>query len=133
MFQTTAKMMGQDAFAKALHDKLLTLSGSAGLLNWQNMQGLNEALSNPGQAQHIRKLIMQALPYMSVVSLKQWLTNTEKLGDNVMKISQEIEATYGSAIDQKTADAIAALGLDPQQTQDAQRALRSQVSWAIAA
>lgn len=47
MFQSTAKMMGQDAFAKALHDKLATLSGSGGLLNWQNMQGLNESLSNP--------------------------------------------------------------------------------------
>lgn len=53
--------------------------------------------------------------------------------DKQEQFKKEIEVKYASAIDQKTADAIAALGLDPQETQDAQRALRSQVAWNIAA
>lgn len=98
MLDTTAMIMGKDAFAKALHTKLSTIRPDAGLLKWDNMAGLNQALGNPNQAQLIRGILKDNLPYMTASSLQEWLS-AERPGEELDLYRAAIEAQHGVAID----------------------------------
>lgn len=136
MIDTTAKIMGKDAFAKALHTKLTALRPDAEFLKWDNMNGLNQTLNNPQQAQLIRETLKDSLPYLTLSSMQEWLTSATP-GVELKKYQDAVEAQYAELIDVKVNKALQSLptelALDPARTQMIQKKLRKEVSLAVAA
>ena len=140
MIDITSKMMGRDVFAEALYDKLSDLPSAREMGDSfperHNVKELNAVLADEEKAGLIRSMLVKALPYMTVSSFQEWLTNN-KAGESLEDYKNEIDARYGRQIDEKVKHVIdelpSELSLDPAATQDVQRKLRSQIVAGIAA
>lgn len=121
MFALTAKMMGKDAFASALSDKLHDMpQAPADMPTWETSEEMNTLLQDPDTANLIRGLVVKALPYLTVSSLEDWLTETP--GEKLEAYKEKIEKKYGKKIEQKINAAFESLpsdwSLDPAATQE---------------
>lgn len=126
MLDTTAMIMGRDAFAKALYAKIIDLRPNINLPKWDNMAGLNQTLDNPNYAATIRGILKENLPYMTVSSLQDWLSVEEKPGEMLTAYKAEIEKQHAKEIDTVLQE------LYPNITQDQMRKKRAAVAAGIA-
>lgn len=116
----TIKIMGQDEFASALYKRLARMMRARGrddLPRWDNAQEFSALLEDKDVLHMIQDLMYEVLPHMTVVSLKNWLTEPmKKLPEEKEMTSEEqmetaanmVEKQYGNEIRKKTGAAITA-------------------------
>lgn len=114
----TIKIMGQDEFSAALYKRLSRMMRARGrddLPQWNNAEEFLTLLEDEDTLMMVRDLLYEVLPHMTVVSLKNWLTEPmKKLPGEKEMTSQEqmehaamiVEEKYGNEINQKTGAAI---------------------------
>lgn len=93
MLDGTAMIMGKDPFAEALYNKVSLLRPDANLPEWSTMDELQDVLADENNEQVIRGVLYDNLPYMTVSSLKEWLT-AEKPGELLNTYRAEIEKQH---------------------------------------
>lgn len=147
----TIKIVGQEEFSHALHERLARMARARNLNDfpdWNNAEELTTLMEDPDTLAMFRDLLYEVLPHMTVVSLKNWLTvpmkrlpsEEKELSKEMaqMKASELIEEKYADQIDARSKDAVDAVAknaspeMSPAEKQEIQRKLRQQIAYQVA-